>query len=189
MDSLLRLISLNAARVLFVGALLLALYVGLTWALAIEDRPDASRIAEAAAAREQAAAEQAASERSEEQSSAEPAATATATAIPAPEVTVAPEELIALAKAPAETTVQVLEAGGGNASVDAVVSALEAIGYEVVAINDSSRDVTVTTVYFTEDNEPEAEGLRARDPRFQDVEPNQGLSEGVDIHVLVGPDF
>ena len=188
MDSLLRLVFLNAARVLFVGALLLALYAGLTWALAIEARPDASRIAEAAAAREQAASEEAASEQAAEPT-AEPAATASATAVPEPVVTVAPEELIALAKAPAETTVQVLEAGGGNASVDSVVSALEAIGYEVVAINDSSRDVVVTTVYFTEDNEPQAEGLRARDPRFQAVEPNQGLSEGVDIHVLVGPDF
>lgn len=101
----------------------------------------------------------------------------------------APEELIAAAKAPAETTVQVLDAGGGNAAVDAVVSALEAIGYDIIAINDSSRDVTVTTVYFTDGNEPQAEALRARDPRFQEIEPNQGLSDGVDIHVLVAPGF
>lgn len=175
---------------MFVGVLLLSLYVGLTWALAIEDRPDAGRIAEAEAVREQAESERAASEAAASEAvQPQPTAAATATEVPQPEVTVAPEELIALAKTPAETSVQVLEAGGGNASVDQVVSALEAIGYEVVAINDSSRDVSVTTVYYTADNEPQAEALRARDPRFQEIEPNQGLSDQVDIHVLVGPDF
>ncbi|HUG83057.1 MAG TPA: LytR C-terminal domain-containing protein, partial [Euzebya sp.] len=140
--------------------------------------------------REQAESELAASERAAS-ALAQPTPTPTAPANdqPTPEATVAPEELIALAKTPADTTIQVLDAGGGNASVDQVVSALETIGYDVVAINDSSRDVTVTTVYYTADNMPQAEGLRARDPRFQAVEPNQGLSDSVDIHVLVGPDF
>lgn len=189
MNSLLRLVSLNAARVLFVGALVLTLYVGLTWALAVEDRPDAASIAEAEAVREQQASELAEAAAASEGAEATAAPTVAPTGVPTTVATVAPEELIALATAPTETTVQVLEAGGGNASVDAVVAALEAIGYDVVAINDSSRDVTSTTVYFTADNEPQAEGLRARDPRFQVVEPNQGLSDGVDIHVLAGPDF
>lgn len=189
MNSLFRLVTLNAARVLFVGALLLVLYVGLTWALAVEDRPDAASIADAQAAREQQESELAEAASASEEAATPAAPAPTATEVPSAEPTVAPEELIALAKVPGETTVQVLEAGGGSAAVDAVVSALEAIGYEVVAINDSSRDVTTTTVYFTEGDEPQAEGLRARDPRFQEVEPNQGLSEQVDIHVLVGPGF
>ncbi|CAN5870376.1 hypothetical protein BH24ACT15_BH24ACT15_15200 [soil metagenome] len=51
MSQLLRFITLNAARVIFVATLLLALYFGLNWALAIEDRPDAALIAAAEAAR------------------------------------------------------------------------------------------------------------------------------------------
>lgn len=187
MDPLLRLLTLNAARLLFVGVLLLTLYVGLRWALAIEAPPDATAIAEAEALRDQQASE--ASEAAAVPSEATPTAAASATATPVPTETVAPEELIAAALPPGETTVQVLDAGGGNAAVDAVVAALEAIGYDVIAINDSSRDLTTTTVYFTDGNQPQAEGLRARDPRFQEVEPNQGLSDGVDIHVLVGSSF
>jgi cytoskeletal protein RodZ len=186
-DALLRLVSLNAARVLFVGALLLTLYVGLTWALAVEDRPDAVSIAEAAAAREQAAAE--ASEAAAGDVSPEPTAPASEAPAPVATETISPEELIALARQPVETTVQVLDAGGGPATVDAVVSTLESLGYEVVAINASQRRVEATTVYYVGDYEPEAEAMRARDPRFQAIEPNQGLSEGVNLHVLVGGRF
>jgi hypothetical protein len=187
-NSVLRLISLNAARVIFVGSLVLALYLGLRWALAIEERPDAAAVAAAQAAREAAASDAAASE-----AAGTPAATAAESepaAVPTTvPPTVDPQELIAAALAPAETTVQVLDAGGGDAAVDAVVTRLEEIGYEIVSIQDSGRDVTTTTVYWTQDNRAEAEALRARDPRFQAVEANQGLSEGVAIHVLVGPDF
>ena len=66
---------------------------------------------------------------------------------------------------------------------------LEQLGYNVVARSPSSRDVVETTVYYTADNIAEAEGLRAREPRFRVVEANRGLSEGVDIHVLVGTEF
>ena len=84
---------------------------------------------------------------------------------------------------------QILDAGGGNALVDAVRIRLEEIGYQIIAVQDSSRNVDRTTVYFTEENQAQAEGLRARDPRFQVVEANRGLSRNVDIHVLVGPNF
>lgn len=195
MSSLLRLITLNIARLVFVAAMLLALYAGLTWALSPDPRPDAESIAREEAAREAAASESeaaaaAASEPDAAGASESEAAPATPGATPEPgPTTEAPEVLIAAAKPPNETTVQVLEAGGGGARVDAAVSVLEQIGYRVVAISPSSRDVTLTTVYFTEGAEAEARGLRARDPRFQTVEANRGLSEGVDIHVLVGPDF
>ncbi|WP_370326971.1 LytR C-terminal domain-containing protein [Euzebya sp.] len=183
MENLLRLLSLNAARLIFVGSLLVALYVGLNWALDIEARPDATSLAAERAAAEASASEDAAA-------AATPTPTPTAaSATPTAPPTVDPEELIAAAAPPAETSVQVLDAGGGQARVDAVVSALEQIGYDIVARQSSSRDVERTTVYFTDGNQPQAEGLRARDPRFQVVEANQGLSDGVDIHVLVGPDF
>lgn len=188
MNTFFRLLSLNAARILFVGGLLLALYAGLTWALSPDERPDAARIAEAQAALEQAASEEALEDASEEVTEPE----ATESAVPEPTeapTTPSPAVLIAEAKDPADTTVQVLDAGGGSAKVDAAVAVLEQLGYDVRAISPSSRDVAQTTVYFTGDARPEAEALRAREPRFQTVEANQGLSEGVDIHVLVGPEF
>lgn len=189
MDQLLRFVTLNAARVIFVGSLLLALYFGLNWALAIEDRPDAASIAAAEAAREaseRAAAELAASETP----TPTPGATEVAGPTATPEPTVDPQELIAAALPPPETTVQVLDAGGGAAAVDSVVSVLEQIGYPIVNVTSSGRQVDRTTVYYTADDQPQAEALRARDPRFQVVEANDGrLNEGVNIHVLVGPDF
>lgn len=186
MNNFLRILSLNAARLLFVGGLLLALYVGLRWSLSPEARPDAASIAAAEAALEAAASE------SESPSEAPPTAEASVAPVAPPteiEPTTSPEEFIARAKPPGETTVQVLDAGGGGAQVDAAISVLEQLGYQVIAVSPSSRDVTSTTVYFTAEAEAEAEALRARDPRFQQVEANRGLSEGVDIHVLVGPGF
>lgn len=189
MSQLFRFITLNAARVIFVATLLLALYFGLNWALAIEDRPDAALIAAAEAARnasESSASELAASVAPEPTTPATEAAAA-ATATPTP--TVDPQELIAAALPPPETSVQVLDAGGGGAAVDSAVSALEQIGYNVVNVTSSTRKVDRTTVYFTADDKPQADGLQARDPRFQVVEANRGLNEGVNLHVLVGPGF
>lgn len=185
MRTLFRLVTLNAARVLFVGALALALWAGLQWALTPDPRPDAEAIAR----------EQAIREASESEAAAEPEVTPTPTATaPAAPVTptpteAPPEELIAAAKDPSQTTVQVLDAGGGPAAVDAAVAELESLGYDIINVTSSSRDVTTTTVWWTADAEAEARALRARAPRFQEVGPNEGLSEGVDIHVLVGPGF
>ena len=185
MSTFFRLISLNAARVLFVGSLLLALYVGLNWALSIEDRPDAASIARAEALADASESELAAQEGSGDPTEADAAAgpTAAPTDVVA---TVDPQELIAAALPPGETTVQLLDAGGGTAAVDAAASALEQLGYQIVSRASSSRKVDATTVYYTADNEAEAEALRARDPRFQSVEANRGLNEGVNVHVLVG---
>lgn len=188
MNNILRLLSLNAARILFVGVLLLALYAGLTWALNPDERPDAASIAAAQAAQEQAASEAALEEAPETPTEEVEATEAPIEPTEAP-TTPSPAVLIAAAKDPGETTVQVLDAGGGSAKVDAAVTVLEQLGYNVVAVSPSSRDVSQTTVYFTADAQAEAEALRAREPRFQVVEGNQGLSEGVDIHVLVGSEF
>jgi hypothetical protein len=97
--------------------------------------------------------------------------------------------LIDAARDPAETSVQVLDAGGGSSATRDVADVLADLGYDVVAINPSRVDYDVTTVLFTSGNDAEAEGLRARDERFAATSPNERLSEGVDLHVVVGPDW
>ncbi len=99
------------------------------------------------------------------------------------------EELIADARDPEETSVQVLDAGGGSTATSSVQDALSELGYDVVAVNASRIEYPVTTVLYTEGNDAEAEALRARDERFAEIAPNERLSDGVDIHVVVGPDW
>lgn len=99
------------------------------------------------------------------------------------------DELIADARDPDQTTVQVLDAGGGSDATGSVQEALTELGYDVVAVNTSRLDYPTTTVLYTEGNDAEAEALRARDERFAEIAPNERLSTGVDIHVVVGPDW
>lgn len=99
------------------------------------------------------------------------------------------EAFIEAARAPEETTVQVLDAGGGATAATDVAETLADLGYDVVATNSSRTDYDVTTVLYTEGNEPEADGLRARDERFTQTAVNERLSEDVDLHVVVGPDW
>lgn len=99
------------------------------------------------------------------------------------------DELIAAARAPEKTSVQVLDAGGGSTAASEVEEALLDLGYDVVAVNSSGTDYDVTTVLYTEGSDAEAEALRARDERFAEIAPNERLSDAVDIHVVVGPDW
>lgn len=99
------------------------------------------------------------------------------------------EELIAAARDPENTTVQVLDAGGGSSATSEAADALRDMGYDVVAINSSRTDYATTTVLFTDGNQPEAEALPARDDRFAQTAPNERLSDGVDLHVVVGSDW
>lgn len=99
------------------------------------------------------------------------------------------QELIDAARAPEETSVQVLDAGGGSGAASDVADVLADLGYDVVAVNPSRADYDVTTVLYTRDNDAEAEALHARDERFAQTAPNERLSEGVDLHVVVGPDW
>ena len=99
------------------------------------------------------------------------------------------DELIGAAREPEETSVQVLDAGGGSSATSAVQAALDELGYDVVAVNASRTKYPVTTVLYTDGNDAEAEALRARDDRFTEIAPNEKLSDGVDIHVVVGPDW
>lgn len=99
------------------------------------------------------------------------------------------DELIEAARAPEETSVQVLDAGAGSESTSAAVDALTELGYDVVATNTSRIDYPDTTVLYTEGNDAEAEALRARDQRFGEIALNERLSDAVDIHVVVGADW
>lgn len=99
------------------------------------------------------------------------------------------QELIDAARDPEETTVQVLDAGGGSTATNEAADALREMGYDVVAINSSRTNYPTTTVLYTEGNDAEAEALFARDDRFAETAPNERLSEGVDLHVVVGPDW
>ena len=99
------------------------------------------------------------------------------------------QQLIDAARAPEETTVQVLDAGGGSDAANDAADALREFGYDVVAINSSRTDYPITTVLFTAGNEAEAQALPARDERFAEIGPNERLSDDVDIHVVVGADW
>lgn len=99
------------------------------------------------------------------------------------------DALIEAARPPEETTVQVLDAGGGSSATSAAQDALTEMGYDVVATNTSRIDYPETTVLYTEGNDAEAEALRARDARFGEIALNERLSDAVDIHVVVGPDW
>lgn len=125
----------------------------------------------------------------------EPAPTA-GTSDPAPEPTedegLTPEQaedLIAAARPPEETSVQLLDAGGGSDAVNEAAEVLRELGYDVVAINPSRTEYDTTTVLFTDGNQTEAQALPARDERFAAVAPNERLSDGVDVHVVVGTDW
>lgn len=99
------------------------------------------------------------------------------------------QELIAAARDPEETSVQVLDAGAGGSAADEVAALLRDLGYDVVAVNAAREDRAVTTVLFTEGNRAEAEALRAREQRVTEIAPNELLSDAVDLHVAVGTDW
>lgn len=95
----------------------------------------------------------------------------------------------ATAPAPSETTVQVLDGVGASPALALLVSALEDLGYRVVATNPASVDYAVTTVLYSSGREEAARALQARDPRIVERRPNPGLSEQVDLHVVLGADW
>lgn len=99
------------------------------------------------------------------------------------------QALIDAARPPDETSVQVLDAGGGSDAANDAAEALRELGYDVVAINAARQSYTQTTVLYTDGNQAEADGLLAREDRVAASAANERLSEGVDLHVVVGPDW
>ena len=115
---------------------------------------------------------------------------ATPTPTPTPTPTEDPEELIAAAREPSATTVQVLEAGSGMSVAEAAAAFLrDELDYQVINVTSARIDVEVTTVLYTDGHEDEARALRARDARVAEVDLNDLFNEGTDLHLLVGPDW
>ena len=170
----------------FGASLVLALVIGLFWSFQPSGFEDEPAVVESQEASERPSkATKKPVPQDEEQTAEEPSE-------PAEENGLSKEEARALidgARPPEETTVQVLDAGGGSTATNDAADALRELGYDVVAINTSRLDYPTTTVLFTDGNEAEADALRARDDRFAETGLNERLSEGVDVHVVVGPDW
>ncbi len=178
-------LSRQVLAVLLVGGL----FVVAAWLLAWAMNPEESRGFTVRTEDEQVtASEPAAAEPGDPVTGAADAGTPAPTPTPTP-TGPPPEELIAAAGPPSATTVQVLDAGGGGSRTSVAVEVLEDLGYNVVSVTSARARVTTTTVWFTEDYEAEAQAMRARENRVAEVAPNQGLSDGVNLHVLVGPDW
>lgn len=119
---------------------------------------------------------------------AEPTPSPTPTPTPTPTIDV--EALIAAARQPSDTTMQVLEAGAGMTTTQEAAAYLrDELGYNVVNVTSARANVDRTTVWFTQGNADEARALQAREPRVAVVESNRGLNEVTDLHVLVGPNW
>lgn len=101
----------------------------------------------------------------------------------------ADEGLTAAAAVPEETRVQVLDGVNDPARLAELVAALESLGYQVVATNPASTDYAVTTVLYSEGQEAAAQALQTRDPRMAALRPSPGLSDEVDLHVVLGADW
>lgn len=116
-----------------------------------------------------------------------PSPSASPSPTPTREPTEAPAESATVD--PSAVTVQVLHATANEQQAQAAAAALREMGYTVVVVNPTPRQVDVTTILASPGQQDAAEQLRRRDPRFAEVAPNDGFDESVDLHVLVGPDF
>jgi hypothetical protein len=126
------------ARIALLGGLVIALLWGLVWAL----NPSEGGVTFTAPGRQDAPEETAEADDDASPAPADP--DPTETAVPEPDPTPTgppPEELIAAAPDPSDTTVQVLDAGGGPTRTLGVTDALEDLGYEVVNVTSSRTDV------------------------------------------------
>ena len=86
-------------------------------------------------------------------------------------------------------TVQVLEQVGAEAQAAQAAGVLRRLGYDVVAVNITDRQVDTTTVLASAGRAADAEQLKTLDPRFGVITDNDGFSPDVDLHVIVGADF
>lgn len=170
----------DIGRVLLIGGLAAALVVGLVWAF---NPSDDEGVSVASDPTPTAAPTPTASEPEE------PAAPTTEPTPEATETGPSPEELISAAPEASATTVQVLDAGGGGQRAQAAADALRELGYQVVNVTAARATVSSTTVWFNPEAEDAALALRARDGRVAQVAPNEALSAGVNLHLLVGPDW
>lgn len=86
-------------------------------------------------------------------------------------------------------TVQVLYPPGLDDVAGEAAAVLRDLGYEVAAVNATARTVDTTTILATAGHEEDAAELRDTDPRFAEIDANDGFSDAVDLHIIVGADF
>lgn len=103
----------------------------------------------------------------------------------APAAPAAPEG----ARNPAEVTVQMVRGTENLEAYASAVARVRQLGYQVTLESVAGTGSPVTTVLYAEGNAADAEALRAADPRFAEVKPNDRFQTPVDLHVLVGDDF
>lgn len=106
-----------------------------------------------------------------------------------PGVPPATEAGASVSPVPAGMTVQVLDGVGDGERTRSAARRLEELGYEVVAVNVSSRQAADTSVLYTEGNRAAAEQLVATDPRFGTVGANDRFAADVTLHVVIGVDW
>lgn len=98
------------------------------------------------------------------------------------------QELIDGADPPEDTEVQVLD-GSDADRTDSAITVLGEFGYEIVGPS-QGRAYEETTIFYNDGERRTARALKARDERFGVVAENdRGLSEEVDIHVIIGDDW
>lgn len=181
----------NTFRVLFLGALAVSLGYGLQWATDVEQLRDAlpRHVREGESRVVTPSEEPAAVAAGPARPPPPPAPSAATPSATRSEARSSASILITAARAPQQTTIQVLDAGGGLRRTNEAAAALEELGYDVISVSGGRVTVGITTIWYTEGNQTEAHALRARDERFAVVAKNQGLSAGVDLHVLVAEDW
>lgn len=87
-----------------------------------------------------------------------------------------------------DITVQVLNGTGSTEADDAMADRLSSLGFDVVAVQGSSKQYAQTTVYWSFPSAQEAaERLAEKFGWLVDAKPSN-LSSTVDIHVVVGTD-
>lgn len=101
----------------------------------------------------------------------------------------AAQQILAAGPPPEETTVQVLDGVGASPNLPLLVAVLQDLGYRVVATNPAKTDYARTTVLYSEGREDAARALQARHGRIVEVRRSPGLSEAVDLHVVLGSDW
>lgn len=85
--------------------------------------------------------------------------------------------------------VQILHAAAPDAVVEDARGALEALGYEVVAVNAVRQRVAVTTALVDVEHAADAEELVRREPRVLEVGRNTRYSTDVDINLVLADDW
>lgn len=107
---------------------------------------------------------------------------------PEPEDTKKPETDDAKPLITEDITIQVLNGTASTGADDAMSDRLSTLGFEVVAVQGSSKQYTQTTVFWSFPEAQEAaERLAAKFGWLADLKPSN-LSSTVDLHVVVGSD-